>query len=137
MEMKISRNFTLNEFTNSPTAKARGIENVPGNEQLTNIKNLVIRLLQPLRDIYGEPLRINSGFRSPELNEAVGGVPTSQHMKGQAADVRVGDPRKLLTELLKSRLPFDQAILYPNFLHLSYNSANNRRQVLYAKGVKP
>lgn len=135
--MKLTKNFTLEELCYSNTAKARGWENKPNPEQTDNLVKLCQRLLQPLRDIVGEPFHINSGFRSPKLNKAVGGVPTSQHAKGQAADVRVADPRKLLSELLKSRLDFDQAILYPTFLHLSYNSANNRRQVLYAKGVKP
>ncbi|MDR2002656.1 MAG: hypothetical protein LBQ74_06465 [Prevotella sp.] len=84
--------------------------------------------------LYNEPSIINSGFRSQETNKAVGGVPNSQHTKGQAADVQVKDPRKLLATLLKSSLDFDQAILYQdgrnNFLH-------NRKQVLYSKGTKP
>lgn len=135
--MQLSKNFSLIEFTISATATARGIKNEPNQEQIENLRVLCSRLLQPLRELYNEPFKINSGFRSQELNKAVGGVPTSQHTKGQAADVRVNEPRKLLTELLKSGLVFDQAILYPTFLHLSYNSANNRKQVLYAKGVKP
>lgn len=135
--MKLSNNFTLEEMSHSNTAKRLGIENIPNREQTENLRKLVVRLLQPLRDIYKEPFIINSGFRSETANKAVGGVPTSQHMKGQAADVQVKDPRRLLTALLKSRLNFDQAILYPTFLHLSYNSGNNRKQVLYAKGVKP
>ena len=84
---------------------------------------------------------ISSGFRNPEVNKLVGGVPTCQHMKGQAADVRVKDPRKLLACLLESGLDFDQAILYQdgrnNFLYLSYNSERNRKQVLYSKGTQP
>lgn len=135
--MNLTNNFRLLEFTVSGTATARGIKNEPNEEQIENLHKLCSRLLQPLRELYNEPFKINSGFRSQELNKAVGGVPTSQHLKGQAADVRVAEPRKLLTELLKSGLIFDQAILYPTFLHLSYNSANNRKQVLYAKGVKP
>ncbi len=135
--MNLTTNFRLIEFTVSDTATARGIVNKPNEEQTENLRVLCSRLLQPLRELYNEPFKINSGFRSQELNKAVGGVPTSQHTKGQAADIRVNEPRKLLTELLKSGLVFDQAILYPTFLHLSYNSANNRKQVLYAKGVKP
>jgi len=135
--MKLTDNFTLNEFVSSPTARRLGIDNTPQPEHIAQLQKLCTRLLQPLRTLYGEPFRINSGYRSPALNKAVGGVPTSQHAKGQAADVSVKNPRNLLTELLKSRLHFDQAILYPTFLHLSYNAANNRRQVLYAKGVKP
>lgn len=135
--MKLTNNFRLIEFTVSATAIARRIKNEPNEAQIDNLRVLCSRLLQPLREIYNEPFNINSGFRCIELNKAVGGVANSQHTKGQAADVRVKDPRKLLTELLKSGLIFDQAILYPTFLHLSYNSANNRKQVLYAKGVNP
>lgn len=135
--MKLTNNFTLEEFTDSGTATNLKIANEPNPEQTVNLHKLCVRLLQPLRDAYGEAFHINSGFRCPRLNKAVGGVETSQHTKGQAADVRVGNPRRLLTELLKSGLDFDQAILYPTFLHLSYNAVNNRRQTLYAKGVKP
>lgn len=135
--MNLTENFTLEELTHSDTAVAKGIKNEPGDRAKENLKTLCVRLLQPLRDAYGEPFYINSGYRCLKLNELVGGVPSSQHTVGQAADIRVNEPRKLLTELLKSRLEFDQAILYPTFLHLSYNSANNRKQVLYAKGVKP
>ena len=135
--MKLSNNFTLHEMCASATAVAKGIENIPKAEQIQNLQRLCVRLLQPLRDVYGESLAINSGFRCPVLNKAVGGVPSSQHLKGQAADVRVRDPRRLLSELLRLGIDFDQAILYPTFLHLSYSSGANRKQVLYAKGVKP
>jgi len=135
--MKLTDNFTLEEFTRSNNALRLNIDNTPSEVQINNLRLLCVNLLQPLRDIYGEPFLINSGFRSQELNKIVGGVPTSQHTKGQAADVRVKEPRKLLAALLKSGMDFDQAILYPTFLHLSYNSGHNRRQVLYAKGVKP
>lgn len=137
MTMKLTTNFTLQEFTHSATATAKGIDNVPDAGQVENLRRLCTRLLQPLRELYDEPFAINSGFRSTELNKAVGGVPTSQHTKGQAADIRVEIPRELLRVLKTSGLTFDQAILYPTFLHLSYNSANNRKEVLYAKGVKP
>lgn len=141
MATQITKNFTLEELSHSNTAVARGIENIPDVQQQLNLTALAKRLLQPLRDIYNEPFIINSGFRSQETNKAVGGVPNSQHTKGQAADVQVKDPRKLLTALLKSGLDFDQAILYQdgrnNFLHMSYNSGHNRKQVLYSKGTKP
>lgn len=135
--MKLTNNFSLSEFTRSNNAERLNIENTPDAEQTENLRKLCTRLLQPLREIYGEPFFVNSGFRSQQLNKLVGGVPTSQHTKGQAADIRVKEPRKLLSELLKRGLEFDQAILYPTFLHLSYNSGNNRKQILYAKGVKP
>ena len=135
--MKLSKNFTLQEMTRSSTAVARGIDNIPNVEQIENLRKLCVRLLQPLRDSMNELFIINSGFRNPKLNKAVGGVPTSQHIKGQAADISVKDPRELLAMLLRLKLDFDQAILYPTFLHLSYNSENNRKQVIYAKGLKP
>ncbi|GAB6121077.1 D-Ala-D-Ala carboxypeptidase family metallohydrolase [Dysgonomonas termitidis] len=141
MATQITKNFTLEELSHSNTAVAKGIRNIPDVQQQLNLTALAKRLLQPLRDIYNEPFIINSGFRSQETNKAVGGVPNSQHTKGQAADVSVKEPRKLLAALLKSGLDFDQAILYQdgrnNFLHLSYNREGNRKQVLYSKGTKP
>ena len=135
MIMKLSNNFSLNEFTRS--RKFPNIKNVPNDAQVENLRRLVIRVLQPLREAYNEAMNINSGYRCPELNKAVGGVVNSQHTKGEAADVRVNNPRKLLTALKASGLEFDQAILYPTFLHISYKSGSNRKQVLYAKGVQP
>ena len=84
---QITNNFTLEEFTRSETASRMGIQNVPGNREKLAIVNLCAKLLQPLRDIYGKPIRINSGYRCPELNKAVGGVPNSQHVLGEAADI--------------------------------------------------
>lgn len=134
--MKLSRNFSLEEFTRSETATKQGIKNEPGPEEIKNITYLCTHLLQPLRNIIKEPMNINSGFRCTELNKAVGGVPTSQHVKGEAADVRTSNPRRLLEELKRSGLPFDQAILYPTFMHLSVRQEyGNRYQVLAAKGV--
>lgn len=135
--MKLSENFRLSEFTRSETATRMRIKNEPDTVQIENLRILVAKLLQPLREKFGKPFYINSGFRCTALNKAVNGSPTSGHMKGEAADVRVDEPRKLLALLLASGLEFDQAILYPTFLHLSYRSGNNRMQVLYAKGVKP
>ena len=135
--MNLTKNFTLEELTHSNIGVAKGIKNEPNERALENLRTLCVRLLQPLREAYGEAFHINSGYRCLKLNELVGGVPSSQHTVGQAADVRVDEPRKLLTELLKSGLDYDQAILYPTFLHLSYNSGHNRKKVLYAKGVKP
>lgn len=135
--MKLTNNFTLAEMTHSNTATARGIKNEPNDIQIECLRLLCSKVLQPLRDAYNEALNINSGYRCPELNKAVGGVPTSHHLQGKAADVRVKDPRKLLAKLIELNIEFDQAILYPTFLHISYNEGNNRKAVLYAKGVKP
>lgn len=135
--MRISKNFTWEELTLSNTAKRLGIKNTPDKEQANNLRTLTLKLLQPLRDIYDEPFIINSGFRNAETNKAVRGATASQHMKGEAADISVKNPRQLLETLQSSKLDFDQAILYTTFLHLSYRQDKNRMQVLYAKGVKP
>lgn len=135
--MKLTTNFSLREFTYSTIAECKCIKNEPNKKETENIRQLCVRVLQPLREKYGKPLYINSGFRCPELNRAVGGVATSQHVKGEAADVRCDDPRRLLTMLRSLGQEFDQAILYPTFLHISYSEGNNRNQVLYAKGVQP
>lgn len=135
--MQLSKNFQLKELIHSDTATRMGIKNEPGQEQTENLRRLCVRVLQPLREKHGKPPYINSGYRCPELNKAVGGVATSQHLKGEAADVRCDNPRQLLADLLSLGCQFDQAILYPTLLHLSYRSGSNRKQVLYAKGVQP
>ena len=133
---QITSNFKLSEFTHSNTAIARKIDNIPDEYAVNNINNLVKYLLQPLRDIYNKPMGVNSGYRSKELNKAVGGVPTSQHLVGKASDIRCKNPLELLRTLIQSNLEFDQAILYPTFLHLSYNKGANRNQILYNKSYK-
>lgn len=144
MVMRISKNFTLKELIHSNTAVKHGIKNTPNETELENLVSLVKNLLQPLRDIYGKPFYIGSGFRNQEVNKLVGGVPTSQHTKGESVDVTPDgrDPRKLLQLLINSKLDWDQAILYDNgkncFLHLSYTTSKpNRKQVLYSKGTTP
>lgn len=134
--MQLTTNFNLTEFTRSDTATKMGIENIPDSQQIDKLKTLCKKVLQPLREIYAEPFIINSGFRSTQLNKAVGGAPTSQHQFGEAADVRVPDPTQLLCDLLSSGIEFDQAILYPTFLHISYREGKNRKQVLYSKDAK-
>lgn len=119
---RLSENFTLEEFTRSDTATRLGIDNTPGEKELEALRVLVERTLQPLRDRLGIPVHVNSGYRCPELNEAVGGVPTSQHQKGEAADLSVdGKASDILEALESGNIPFDQAILYRkrNFLHVS------------------
>ena len=134
---QITENFTLEEFTRSETAERMGIQNVPGNREKLAIVNLCAKLLQPLRDIYGKPIRINSGYRCPELNKAVGGVSNSMHQNGEASDLSIdGKARELLELIEEHRLPFDQAILYRkrNFLHVSLKvEGENREQII----VKP
>ena len=128
------KHFTLSETTRSSAAEARGLKNVPNETQREALISLVDHLLDPLRDAFGEPIRVLSGYRSQEVNRLVGGVPTSQHLRGEAADLacRLG-PEKLLQILQKSGLAFDQAIVYRQrgFLHLSYCHGHCRRMTIY------
>lgn len=133
---QITKNFTLEEFTRSETAERMGINNVPGNREKMAIVNLCAKLLQPLRDIYGKPIRINSGYRCPELNKAVGGVPNSMHQNGEASDLSIdGKARELLELIEENHLPFDQAILYrkQNFLHVSLKLDGEQREQIIIK----
>lgn len=138
MAGKLSRNFDWSEFTKSDTAKRLHINNeITTWEVRDNIKALVDDILQPLRDKWGQPLFINSGYRCLELNKAVGGVPTSQHVVGQAADVGCSDPLELARLAIKMRLDFDQMIIYPSFVHFSYKKdGRNRNQIIYNKSYK-
>ena len=133
----VSKNFDYKEFEKSDTAARLHINNVITTSLVRdNVKALVDNVLQPLRDAWGKPLHINSGYRSMKLNEAVGGVPTSQHIMGQAADVRCSDPLALARLVKKLGLEFDQMILYPTFVHLSYHEGRNRNKILYNKRYK-
>lgn len=126
--------FTFDELTYSRTAVENGLLNKPGATERDNLAQLVERLLDPLRERLGEPIAILSGYRSPEVNTLVGGVPDSQHTLGEAADCYcLAGPERLLAVLRASGLPFDQAIVYRrrNFLHLSYRAGRCRGQILY------
>lgn len=126
--------FTFDELTYSRTAVENGLLNRPGATERDNLAQLVERLLEPLRERLGEPIAILSGYRSPEVNSLVGGVPDSQHTLGEAADCYcLAGPERLLAVLRASGLPFDQAIVYRrrNFLHLSYRAGRCRGQILY------
>lgn len=132
MRDKISKDFTWEEMCDSPTAKAHQLDNLPGRKERHALEELVKRVLQPLRIAYGKPIRISSGYRCPELNRLVGGVTSSQHIKGEAADCVVRDATELLGVLLAHKIPFDQAILYRkrNFLHLSIRPGKLRKQII-------
>ena len=128
--------FTLNELTASTTAKRKGIDNTPDATVKANLTALVANILDPLREAYGKPIVVSSGYRSPKLNRAVGGAAKSQHVTGQAADIHTlsdtpADNKKLYDLILKLKLPFDQLINEYNFnwVHVSF-SPRNRRQVL-------
>ena len=130
----ISKNFTFNEFEYSSTAVALGLNNeIPDDTVRRAICHLVVNVLQPLRDAYGKPLVINSGYRSDEVNKAVGGLKNSQHLRGEAADVRAEDPMILVRLITENNLPFDQIIVYKNFLHVSYSSKGiQRMRIIYS-----
>ena len=127
--------FTIKELCKSSTATEKGIDNSPNSEIVKNLEQLIDNILDPLRERYGKPINVNSGYRCPELNKAVGGSKTSQHMKGLAADITVGSPKKnkVLFDLIKEMdLPFDQLIDEKklSWVHVSY-STKPRKQILY------
>lgn len=129
--------FTLEELTRSAVATARGIPNTPGENEREALEVLVLALLDPLRELWEKPIYVNSGYRSPALNKAVGGVANSQHMKGQAADITTGNTasnRKLFALIRDGGFDFDQLIDEADgtWIHVSYVSpSENRRQVKY------
>ena len=138
----ISKNFDYKEFEKTDVPGMQVRNTITSTEVRDSIKALVDEVLQPLRDACG-PLAINSGYRCPEVNKAVGGVPTSQHTKGEAADVcpfgRNGHGdievvRQLAQKAVELDLPFDQMILYPSFVHFSHRlRGEQRKQILYNK----
>lgn len=132
----IISNFTLAEFLRSDMAARNHINNTPSWDVVRNLEHLVLNVLQPLRDGWGKPIIVTSGYRCPLLNKAVGGVVNSQHMTGQAADIvpqgrNPADIRRLFQMVQKLNLPFDQLINEHNFswVHVSW-SASPRHQVL-------
>lgn len=129
----ITKDFSYREFERSEVADAKHICNVITSfEVRDSILALTESVLQPLRDAWGKPLKVNSGYRCKALNAAVGGVPTSQHVKGEAADIAAGDPVKLARLAVKLGLPFDQMILYPTFVHFSHRlNGEQRGQICY------
>ena len=135
---RISKNFTFAEFTKSDAATRYRIMNaITDWDVRDNIIALVENVLQPLRDAWGQPLFINSGYRCKELNAKVGGVATSQHCKGQAADVGCSDPLALARLVKKMGLVYDQMGIYPTFVHLSYkDEGENRMQIFYSSKYK-
>lgn len=133
--MTLSKNFTLEEFIRSETAEKLGIDNTPDASVIFNLQALVTDLLQPLRSLYGKPIHINSGYRCKELNKAVGGVETSQHCLGMAADCKCDNPKELYSLLKSSGLRFDQCGIYSSFLHLSYKPQKTGNRMMTFKGA--
>ena len=138
--MRLSANFTLAEFTKSQTATRKGLDNTPGEEHLANAKELFANVVQKVRDNFGVTV-INSGYRGPALNEAVGGSSNSQHCKGEAVDIECpGTANETVAQWIADNLEFDQLILEcaekgipdAGWVHVSYVSEGNRKQVLTA-----
>ena len=138
--------FTVEELCRSATAAARRIDNRPPNEAADRLQTLIEELLDPIRAAWGGPIAVNSGYRSPALNRAVGGVSTSQHLKGEAADITVGstaDNKRLFDKIVAmqaaGRITFDQLIWEkgsatgPDWIHISYRAGANRNQILHLK----
>lgn len=112
VNMRLSENFSLSEFTSSPTALRMGMHNEPDAKQIAALQKLVDNIIQPLRDYFQKPVHIKSGFRSVNLNRAVGGANNSQHLHGQAADITIaGVGNDLIWQYVVDHLPFDQCIL--------------------------
>lgn len=137
----ISKHISLKEATKSNTAQRLGIENFPNNDTLIQMQALAENIFEPLREHVGGPIYITSFYRSPELNKAIGGSSKSQHCLGQAIDVDDVLGRatnKEMFEYIKDNLDFDQLIWEfgddnnPNWVHVSYNAAGNRGNILQA-----
>lgn len=135
--------FTLSELTSSPTAERLRINNTPPAHIVDNLIALVDNVLDPLREIYGAPIRITSGYRCPQLNKALRGSPTSQHLLGQAADITSADNKRLF-DLIRRHCRFDQVINErprvdgtPTWVHISFKSnSDNRHEALMFNGRK-
>lgn len=126
--------FTIKELTKSSTAEAKGIDNTPTPDVERNLTALVDNILDGVREIYGKPITVNSGYRCPELNKAVGGSATSDHVKGFAADITAGskEENERLFNIIKHNFHFSQLIDEKNFswVHVSYNPNNLKNQTL-------
>jgi Uncharacterized protein conserved in bacteria len=126
--------FTIDELCSSPTATAEKINNTPTSVVKSNLVGLVNNVLDPLREAYGKPIHVNSGYRCPALNKAVGGVSNSEHLTGNAADISIGGPKenKMLFYLIqKLNLPFRQLLWEHGgtWVHVSYNPNDIKREV--------
>jgi zinc D-Ala-D-Ala carboxypeptidase len=136
---RISKHISYKEATHSNYATQYGIKNKPNEEQVENMKLLAEEVFEPLREYVEAPIRVNSMFRSLELNSALKGSPTSSHMKGEAIDITsMGGKSNLdMFHWIKDNLDFDQLIWEfgnePKWLHVSFNKDKNRKQILVTK----
>ena len=126
--------FTIKELCHSNSAAERKIDNTPTAEVIHNLTTLVNNVLDPLREKYGKPIYVSSGYRSLLLNRSVKGATSSQHRLGEAVDITVGtkEENKKLFEIIRKELPFDQLIDESDFswIHVSYREGRLREQVL-------
>ena len=142
--MQLSENLSVAEFSASNTAKRRGIDNTPKDVHLEAAKELAKHIFQPIREHFGKPIWLSSGYRSEALNKAIGGSKTSQHCKGEAMDIDMdgkgGPTNAEIFYYIKDNLPFDQLIWEfgssnaPDWVHVSYSASGKQRgQILKAK----
>jgi len=139
--MKLTDNFSLAEMTKSDTALRLDMDNTPGPEEIENMTRLCECVLQPVRNHFGRGVKVNSGFRHPNVNAKVGGSKTSDHCKGMAADIEIpGVANADLAKWIMDNLEFRQVILEfytpgvpdSGWVHVSYNPSDNKKQVLTA-----
>jgi hypothetical protein len=138
----LTNNFSLQEMIKSETALRRDMDNTPHSDEVVqNLTVLCEQVLQPLRDVYGVGIKVNSGYRSPDVNAAVGGSRTSDHCKGQAADIEIpGVANADLAQYIADNFNFTQLILEfytqgipdSGWVHVSYDVNNLKRQVMTA-----
>ena len=135
--MKLTEHVILSEFVRSETADRNHIDNTPTPDVIENLRALCRNVLEPARVAFGAPIYITSGYRCPALNKAVGGKPTSQHLRGEAADLQVRGVENLrkLYRLIKDHGMFDQLLFESNkagvrWIHVSYKQSGNRRQAI-------
>lgn len=128
--------FTITELTKSSTAAAKGIDNTPSKEIIVNLTTLVDKVLDPLREWYGKPIYVTSGYRCEALNKAVGGVATSYHLKGMAADIDLGDKddNQPLFDYIKNNLEFTELGWEGNgsWIHVAYDPEKLNKKIFYA-----
>jgi zinc D-Ala-D-Ala carboxypeptidase len=139
--VNLSKNFTLSEMVKSETALRHDMDNAPSQEVISNLQELAVNVLQPVREHFDRGVKVNSGYRSPDVNAKVGGSRTSDHCRGMAADIEIpGVPNAELAEWIKANLPFTQVILEfytqgipdSGWVHVSYDPANLKKQTLTA-----
>jgi len=139
--MQLSKHFTLEEMEKSSTGIRLGIKNKAGSGEIKNLGDLCYEVLEPVRVKFDKPVTITSGYRSPELSEAIGSKATSQHCLGEAVDMEVIGVSNLEVALwIQNHCDFDQLILEyytganSGWVHVSYKDGSNRKQVLTFDG---